>query len=889
MCLSSITSAIRNRFLGIQRRASLTLLFLVLRGSLLSAQLLPFFTSPQKIGYNNEETIPTSPYRKWIDLQGSWKYSLDMETWESISIPSAYRGQESVWFKRAFDVAKFDVEHLTFRFIAYGINYYCEIYINEQFLGKHSGTSPFHFRIPDYALKEGSNTIRIFCRNRLAALETVPLAEQLYDPSNVGGIFRAVGISVTSAVWTQDTKLETNITGDGKTVSMNYTTILHSGSVNRLRSDSVYNKARSTRKPIEHYFEIIDQLTGNVVFRSEAKRIEIETDRAVQLQLQGTMSDVRLWSTTLPTLYTLREVTTFSGKIVDEFQIPIGFRKIETRKKEFYLNAEKIFLKAITYREFSPDHGGCPTPGEVERDIILMKNLGANAVRVLSSSINPFFLSLCDRYGLLVLFDLPLWKVPSTILNEISVQFTARNVFSEFYNEYNLHPSLIAWGLASGIDANQAGYEHYLQNALGSHNRSSNHLLYASFAVSIPNMLPKEIDFGAIDIPSIASGNVRTILDQSKAFIDQGDKPIVVGMIERQIQIGNNNGHSDPRSLDAQGQFYLDIFPLVSNNGFAGIIVHSFSDWMTGIPILNQDLFYQYFSTSGLVDQYRQKRIAYDVVKALYNNEKPPALVVGTYSESIPSAFVIAGLFILFVFAVVYNLFRRFRENVLRSFLRPYNFYVDIRDQRILSVFQTSVIALLGAVALGLFSMNLLYHWKSSYWFDFYLTQFVRIVWIKEWIHLCATYPLIGILIVSGVIFIGVLFYTFLIKLISLAFRKRILLFDAYSASGWSLLPVLLCAPIGMILHRMLDSPVIEYLSILTIVVFLIWILSRLFKGTAILFTIRPLYLYIIGSCLIVVAIVLWGYSLQESGRIFDYLRYAWDVSSRLPSASSSL
>ena len=811
-----------------------------------------------------------------------------MEAWESISIPSAYRGQESVLFKRSFEVTKFDVEHLTFRFIAYGINYYCEIYINEQFLGKHSGTSPFQFRIPDYTLKEGINTIQILCRNRLSAHETVPVAEQLYDPVNAGGIFRSVGIAATSAVWAQDTRLESNITGDGKTVSMNYTTILHSGSVNRLRSDSVDNKTRSTRKPVEHYFEIMDPLTGNSVFRSETKRIDIETDRAVQIQLQGTVSDVRLWSTTSPMLYTLREVTTYGGKIVDEFQIPIGFRKIEARKKEFYLNAEKIFLKAITYREFSSEHGGCLNPGEVERDIILMKNLGANAVRVLSSSINPLFLSLCDRYGLLVLFDLPLWRVPSTILNEKSVRSAARNVFSEFHNEYNLHPSLFAWGLASGIDVDQAGYENYLQNVLSSYTRSTNHLLYASFAVTLPNVLPKEIDFGAIDIPSVVSGNVRAILDQSKSLIDQSDKPIVVGMIERQIQIGNNNGHSDPRSLDAQGQFYLDIFPLVTNNGFAGIIVHSFSDWMTGIPILNQDLFYQYFSTSGLVDQYRQKRIAYDVVKALYNNEKPPALVVGTYSESVPSAFVIVGLFILFVFAIVYNLFRRFRENVLRSFLRPYNFYVDIRDQRILSVFQTSVIATLGSLALGLFTINLLYHWKSSYWFDFYLTQFIRTGWIKEWIHLCSTYPLIGILIVGGVIFLAVLFYTFLIKLISLVFRKRILLFDAYSASGWSLLPVLMFAPIGMILHRMLDSQVIEYLSILTMVVFLIWILSRLFKGTAILFTIRPLYLYIIGSCFIVVAIVLWSYSLQESGRAFDYLRYAWNVSSRLPFASSS-
>jgi hypothetical protein len=290
------------------------------------------------------------------------------------------------------------------------------------------------------------------------------------------------------------------------------------------------------------------------------------------------------------------------------------------------------------------------------------------------------------------------------------------------------------------------------------------------------------------------------------------------------------------------------------------------------------DRVYQFTVTNGLVDRYRQKRIAYDVLKASFNNEKPPVLVTGNFEEVHPVSFVIIGILIILIFAVVYNLFRRFRENFSRSLMRPYNFYADVRDQRMLSIFQTSMVGFIGSLATSLLFANFLYFWRMNILVDQIISQFVHTVWLKKWLNYAAWNPFENIVVMTLLLFLFLLLFTLFLRVTAFVSRRKVFLFDAYSVSMWSVLPMIILAPFGMVLYRLMEIPVIEFLSVFVFFVFQIWLVSRLLKGTAIVFDIRPIFFYVGGYFLIAAGLAWWLLSLNGEYNIFGYLRYFADI-----------
>ena len=72
--------------------------------------------------------------------------------------------------------------------------------------------------------------------------------------------------------------------------------------------------------------------------------------------------------------------------------------------------------------------------------------------------------------------------------------------------------------------------------------------------------------------------------------------------------------------------------------------------------------------------------------------------------------------------------------------------------------------------------------------------------------------------------------------------------------------------------------PVLETLAVIVFFIFHIWIISRILKGTAIVFDIRPVFFYIGGYVLIGAGLAWWLMSLNGQYNIFAYLRYFADI-----------
>ncbi len=311
-------------------------------------------------------------------------------------------------------------------------------------------------------------------------------------------------------------------------------------------------------------------------------------------------------------------------------------------------------------------------------------------------------------------------------------------------------------------------------------------------------------------------------------------------------------------SLESQARYFQLNYKIIQDAGIAGSTAWAFADWRGDRPLMTVDSHDRYLYTMGLVNAYREKRIAFEVFKALLNGEKISALPIGNYSEISPMIFLIVGMILLLTVAYFYNSNRRFHENINRSLLRPYNFFADIRDQRFLSPLQTIILAFFIAVTIAIVTSSVLYHFRNSKLLDYVLTHFI--VWdsLKASISSLVWSPWQCIIVLTAGMLCKYLFLIMIVFGLQLFTKQRIFFYHAFSITVWSTLPMLLLVLVAMFLYRVLENdtfvlPVLIFLAIISL-----WVIVRLLKSISIIYDISAGKVYSIG----VVVMILVGGSM---------------------------
>ena len=81
----------------------------------------------------------------------------------------------------------------------------------------------------------------------------------------------------------------------------------------------------------------------------------------------------------------------------------VGFRRVEIRDRAMLINGKRVMIKGVC-RHDHDDEGGKTVPRErMRQDVVTMKRFNINAVRTSHYPNDPYFLDLCDEYGLYVI------------------------------------------------------------------------------------------------------------------------------------------------------------------------------------------------------------------------------------------------------------------------------------------------------------------------------------------------------------------------------------------------------------------------------------------------------------------------------------------------------
>src|SRR5262249_47212078 len=115
------------------------------------------------------------------------------------------------------------------------------------------------------------------------------------------------------------------------------------------------------------------------------------------------------------------------------------FRTIEVRPGDgFYVNGKRVILKGANRHSFWPTSGRALSAKISRDDVLLMKEMNFNAVRMSHYPPDEHFLDACDQFGLYVLDELAGWQKSYDTP-------TARRLVGEMIRRDVNHPSILFW------------------------------------------------------------------------------------------------------------------------------------------------------------------------------------------------------------------------------------------------------------------------------------------------------------------------------------------------------------------------------------------------------------------------------------------------------------
>lgn len=153
------------------------------------------------------------------------------------------------------------------------------------------------------------------------------------------------------------------------------------------------------------------------------------------------------WNAEQPNLYRLVFELQKDGKMLERIERNIGFRKIELKDRQLYVNGAVVKLAGVCRHEIDPLSGRADTARHAEEDVKLFKSANLNHIRTSHYPPTQELLDACDRIGLYIEPEAPLcWVAPPNDLADLKHILAPTSAMVDYCHT---HPSVIIWSLAN--------------------------------------------------------------------------------------------------------------------------------------------------------------------------------------------------------------------------------------------------------------------------------------------------------------------------------------------------------------------------------------------------------------------------------------------------------
>lgn len=305
-----------------------------------------------------------------------------------------------------------------------GADRWCRVYLNDVFLGEHEGGySVFRVKIDRQAVKAGKNVLTVLLDNRDKGYIS-PLAG---DFTIYGGLYRDVNLIL---------------------VSENHFDLMFYGSCGLIVRASVEEGCGVlalephvcvTESGCRIAYEVLDE-AGSLVGSAE---------EAAEKTAECRISNPFLWDGKEKAhLYTVKAKLLQNGVLCDAVELRTGFKEIRMDAEQgFFLNGNHLLIQGVAKHQDYAQVFSAAGPEQWERDMELLEEIGANAVRLSHYEHPQYFYDLCDRRGMVVWAEIPMLKM---LEDERCIDNACQQMKELIYQNIH-HPSICFWGFQNEI------------------------------------------------------------------------------------------------------------------------------------------------------------------------------------------------------------------------------------------------------------------------------------------------------------------------------------------------------------------------------------------------------------------------------------------------------
>jgi beta-galactosidase len=359
-------------------------------------------------------------------------------SWTRVSLPHCFNAWDAVdpdreyyqgpgWYRTAVPVANpYRNGRTLLHFEAAGQR--SEVFVGLESIGQHAGGyDEFVFDVTEAAARQtGPVQLAVLCDNS-RDLETIPSDQA--DFVRYGGLYRSVHLVYVPVISVERVHVETTASRQEAMVSV------------RAR---LWNPA-GLRDSVRIGIEIAGPSGETVATSSEALAPWDGARQVAAFQLPAPT----LWSPRTPHLY--RASVTLEGPhgrhTAEE---RFGLRYFEFPEHgTFHLNGEKLFLRGTSRHEDHAGVGAAMSDDLIGKELRLIKEMGANFIRLGHYQQSRLVLDLCDELGLVVWEEIP-WCRGGVGHDRYREQ--ARRMLRNLIDQHRNHPSIVFWGLGNEND-----------------------------------------------------------------------------------------------------------------------------------------------------------------------------------------------------------------------------------------------------------------------------------------------------------------------------------------------------------------------------------------------------------------------------------------------------
>jgi hypothetical protein len=475
---------------------------------------------------------------------------------------------------------------------------------------------------------------------------------------------------------------------------------------------------------------------------------------------------------------------------------------------------------------------------KLRNDLIDIKGLGFNAIRFPNNTPHPYCFYLADSLGLYLFSEIGLWRIPEGFFRDDKVLQISKKVADDIIQLYDHHPSFTGLGIGKEIPIHMASVKKYMLILKGYIEQKSPLQLY---------LIPLNVDMiSQRPITEFYMCNkydlsLLTDFDEIKnaEIYRQGATLILSNVGFSLSNISKVDEDEDiEKKQTARFQKFLEL--ATEQKNFGGFFLESYRDWIADSParLAHQESPGIYSYPYGLISYTDKKRDLYFKIPQLLKGDYPVSgfdRIDTKRSNFFSISVFVLSVAILFIYRGNY----RFRENLKRSMAHPYGFFVDLRDRRIISILNSTIIGLYTNFLVSTLIAAYIYFMRDNILMEEMLSS-ILVPLQAKFIYLeLLESPLYISVFIWFVFYLLQLTIVILLKIINLLATEKIRFKQYLAVCNWAGAPLFILFPVSMLSYHIMQYQVARPLIILILFMFFFWYNIRLGNGLRVLLSMR--------------------------------------------------